>query len=81
MLGGGVNKRIAEQDVEVIRNHMNIMMRCHFKLRGETKFAALVERLKEFVDNLLKMCSEVQAQASRKPFRLGKFANAKVLEN
>ena len=46
---------------------MNIVMRCHFKLRGEQKFAELVERLKEFVENLLKMCSEVQAQVTRKP--------------
>ena len=59
-----MNKNIGEQDVKVIRDHMDIVMRCHFKLRGETRFAALVERLKEFVDNLLKMCSEVQAQVN-----------------
>ena len=81
MLSGGMNKKIEEQDVKVIRNHMNMVMRCHFQLRGETQFAALVERLKEFVDNLLKMCSEVQAQASRKPFGLGKIANARDPEN
>ena len=66
-----MNKNIGEQDVKTIRNHMDMVMRCHFKLRGEKQFAALVERLKEFVDNLLKMCSEVQAQASRRPFGLG----------
>ena len=81
MLGGGMNRNIEEQDVQVIRNHMNIVMRCHFQLRGETKFAALVERLKEFVDDLLKICSELQAQVNRKPFGLGKIANARDPEN
>ena len=51
---------------------MNIVTRCQFKLRGEQKFAELVERLKEFVDNLLKMCSEVQAQVNRKPSKTAK---------
>ena len=60
---------------------MNIVMRCRFQLRGEKKFAALVERLKEFVDNLLKMCSEVQAQVNRKPLGLGQIANARVPED
>ncbi len=69
------------QDIQVIRNHMNIVMRCHFQLRGETQFAALVERLKEFVDNLLKMCSEVQAQVNRKPSGFRKIANARDPEN
>lgn len=81
MLRGGMNKKIEEQDVKVIRDHMDLVMRCHFKLRGETQFAALVERLKEFVDNLLKMCSEMQAQASRKLFGFGEIANARDLEN
>ena len=67
MLNGRIHRNIGEQDVQVIRNHMNIVKRCHFKLRGEQKFAGLVERLKEFVENLLKMCSEVQAQVHRKP--------------
>ncbi len=81
MLGGGMNKNMGKQEVQVIRNHMNIIMRCHFQLRGETQFAALVERLKEFVDNLLKMCSEVQAQVNQEPLGLGKIANARDLEN
>lgn len=72
LLGGRINRNIGEQDVQVIRDHMNIVMRCHFKLRGEQKFAELVERLKEFVENLLKMCSEVQAQVSRKPSKRAK---------
>ena len=54
---------------------MNIVMRCHFKLRGEQQFAKLVERLKEFVENLLKMCSEVQAQVNRKPPERAKSLN------
>ena len=61
VLSGGMNNKIRDQDVRAIRYHMDVVMRCHFKLRGETQFAALVERLKEFVDNLLKMCSEIQA--------------------
>ena len=64
VLGGGMHKKIGDQDLRVIRCHMDVMMRCHFKLRGETQLAALVERLKEFVDNLLKMCSEIQAQVN-----------------
>ena len=76
-----MNRVIGKQEVQVIRNHMNIVMRCHFQLRGETQFATLVERLKEFVDNLLKMCSEVQAQVNQKPLGLGKIANARDPEN
>ena len=67
MLAGRLNRNVGGQDVERRRNHMNIVMRCQFKLSGEQKFVVLVERLKEFVDNLLKMCSEVQAQVNRKP--------------
>lgn len=72
LLGGRIHSKLGEQDVRVIRNHMNIVMRCHFKLRGEKKFAELVKRLKEFVENLLKMCSEVQAQVIRKPSKRAK---------
>ena len=76
-----MNRNIKEHDVQVIRNHMSLVMRCHFQLRGEKKFAVLVERLKEFIDNLLKMCSEVQAQVYQKPLGLGKIANARDPEN
>ena len=72
LLDGRVNRTIGKQDVQVIRNHMNIVMRCHFKLRGEQQFGEFVERLKEFVENLLKMCSEVQAQVNRKPLERAK---------
>ena len=81
MLGGRMNRNIGEQDVQLISNHMNVVIRCHFQLRGEKKFAALVDRLKEFVENLLKMCSEVQAQVNRKPLGLGKIANTGDPEN
>ena len=78
MLSGRINRNIGEQDVQVIRSHMNIVMRCHYKLRGEQKFAQLVERLKEFVDNLLKMCSEVQAQVNRNPPKRNQIANVGI---
>ena len=81
MLGGTMNRSIGKQDIELISDHMNVLMRCHFQLRGELKLAALVDRLKEFVENLLKMCSEVQAQVNRKPLRLGRVTNLGDPEN
>ena len=76
-----MNRNIEEYDVQVIRNHMSLVMRCHFQLRGEQKFAVLVERLKEFVDNLLKMCSEVQALVSSEPLGLDEHTNVRDPEN
>ena len=53
---------ILSEDVGHRRQHMDIVKRCHFQLRGGTKFDALIARIIEYVDSLLKMCSEAQAE-------------------
>ncbi|KAL6719728.1 hypothetical protein ACLMJK_001649 [Lecanora helva] len=53
---GSIHKK-----VETRRQHMNILKRCHFELRGVDQFEALVERLKEFITTLRNICSEAQA--------------------
>ena len=54
-------KAILSQDVDRRRQHMSIVNRCHFQLKGGAKFDALIEKIREYVDNLFKMCSEAQA--------------------
>lgn len=51
-----------EKAIKVRQSHMSILKRCHFQLRGGAKFDALITRLMEYVDNLSKMCSEIQAE-------------------
>ena len=55
-------KMILSKDVDHRRQHMSIVNRCHFQLRGGAKFDALIARIREHVDNLYKMCSEAQAE-------------------
>ena len=55
-------KAILSQDVDRRRQHMSIVNRCHFQLKGGAKFDHLIARIREYVDNLLKMCSEAQAE-------------------
>ena len=50
------------KDIDSRRQHMNIINRCHFELKGGAKFDALVSRIIEYVDSLLKICSEAQAE-------------------
>lgn len=54
-----------QKAIEARQKHMSIVNRCHFQLKGGAKFDTLVARLIEYVDNLLKMCSETQAEVKR----------------
>ena len=56
------DKVILSKDVEHRRQHMSIVNRCHFQLRGGAEFDALIARIIEYVDSLFKMCSEAQAE-------------------
>ncbi|KAL8784401.1 MAG: hypothetical protein Q9195_009066 [Heterodermia aff. obscurata] len=51
------SKMVPSKDVEHRRQHMNIVNRCHFQLKGGAKFDALIARIIEHVDSLFKMCS------------------------
>ena len=55
------NVGVIQKDLERRRQHMSIIDRCHFQLRGTDKFDKLVLRLREFIDGLRAMCQEVQA--------------------
>ena len=52
-----IQKKIGER-----RQHMDIVKRCHFQLAGKAMFNTLVMKLIEYVDSLLKMCSEAAAE-------------------
>ena len=54
------NVGIIQKDVERRRQHMSIVDRCHFQLRGTDKFDKLVSRLREFIDGLRAICQDVQ---------------------
>lgn len=55
-------RAIHAKDIDTRRQHMNALNRCHFQLKGGAKFDALISQLVEYVDSLLKICSEVQAE-------------------
>lgn len=63
-LGDFFNRQTEEKRQKYIKarqKHMNILKRCHFQLTGRSKFDDLVALLREYVDGLLKICSEGQA--------------------
>ena len=68
VLGDLRNVGQVRSKVETRRNHMNIMKRCHFELKGTTQFDGLVERLREFIVVLRNICSETQAMVRLCPW-------------
>lgn len=62
MLGDfSVDVDVIKKRVEARKEHMNIMKRCLFELKGVPEFGALVERLREYIASLRNICSELQA--------------------
>ena len=56
-----VDVDIIQKRVEARRDHMNVLKRCLFELRGVPEFGTLVERLREYISSLRNICSELQA--------------------
>lgn len=50
-----------QKDVERRTQHMKILKRCHFQLKGRKEFDQLISRLREFIQSLRNICSEHQA--------------------
>lgn len=50
--------------VEIRRQHMTLVKRCHFQLKGTTKLDELVSTLREFIQVLRNICSDIQADVS-----------------
>lgn len=47
--------------VETRRQHMTLVNRCHFQLKGTTKLDEFVSTLREYIQVLRNICSDVQA--------------------
>ncbi|KAL8846237.1 MAG: hypothetical protein Q9221_008669 [Calogaya cf. arnoldii] len=58
---GRANSRLTKNDISARKRHMSIVQRCHFQLAGEEQFDRFVARLREFMDDLWRICSELQA--------------------
>ena len=55
-------KVIRAEDIDERWQHMSIINRCHFELKGGARFDPLISKIIEYVDSLLKICSELQAE-------------------
>ncbi|KAL8759096.1 MAG: hypothetical protein Q9184_003721 [Pyrenodesmia sp. 2 TL-2023] len=62
LLQGRTNSTLTKNDISARKRHMSIVQRCSFQLTGEEQFDRFVAKLREFMDDLWKICSETQAE-------------------
>lgn len=62
LIQGRTDSTLTKNDIRARKRHMSIVLRCHFQLTGEEQFDRFVARLREFIDDLWKICSEAQAE-------------------